>query len=331
MNPSKNFVLIALSVMAYVAYPQQTTDANKQEKTLQESNGKTSFWDILWNFFLPHTETRKILYEKETHYFYVTVEEDSARLRHLVFNPNKGSQSIWNPSRPDELVSNSCKYTAIFPALTEKPPQKVLFIGLGAGIMPRLVRKIYPESQIDIVEIDPDIPPIAEKYFNFKKYPNMNIIIKDGRDFLNRNKKKYDIIFIDAYNASSVPFHLSTREFFEQAKNALVSDGFLSANIADVGMKNFAASEIKTIKDVFPNIIVFSPGNKMTYIIFARQTGSFSIEEIKKKSMILDANNLISCKLSEIAETAMNDENLDALLKNGIILTDDFAPVELMK
>ncbi|MDD5598426.1 MAG: hypothetical protein PHV82_10810, partial [Victivallaceae bacterium] len=72
------------------------------------------FWENFLNFFLPHAEKRRVLLRRETRYFMVTVEEDGKGARHLVFNPLKGSQGIWNPKKPDEIISNYCKYMTLF-------------------------------------------------------------------------------------------------------------------------------------------------------------------------------------------------------------------------
>ena len=41
----------------------------------------------------------------------------------------------------------------------------------------------------------------------------------------------YDIIVMDAYYADALPFHLTTQEFFRQAKARLAPDGVLAYNL----------------------------------------------------------------------------------------------------
>ncbi|MCK4981521.1 MAG: hypothetical protein KAS17_01290, partial [Victivallaceae bacterium] len=77
-------------------------------------------------------------------------------MRHLVFNPVKGSQGIWNPKMPDEIISNYCKYMTMSLSMIDHPPERVLFIGLGVGIVLRFVGKKFPGTIIDVVEIDPE-------------------------------------------------------------------------------------------------------------------------------------------------------------------------------
>lgn len=212
---------------------------------ISRAGDSPGFWRSVADFFLPHPEQRKILLKKETHYYQVTVEQDSAGARHLVFNPMKGSQGIWHPATPDEIISNYCKYSTLFLTFIKTPPKRVLFIGLGIGMVPRFLRRCFPDTIIDIVEIDKDIPGIAEKYFGYIKDDRTHIIIKDGRDFINRTKNKYDIIFIDAYNAKTIPFQLTTQEFYRRVKKALAPGGIATVNVANLGREKFIASELK--------------------------------------------------------------------------------------
>ncbi len=299
-----------------------------EDKADSKANQKDSFWESVADFFLPHKEKRNLLFEKQTLYFLVTVEEDSKGWRHLVFNPNKGSQGIWNPESPDDLISNYCKYTAIFLTAINAPPKKALFIGLGAGIMPRFLRKQFPETKIDIVELDGGIPEIAEKYFGFKKDMGTNISIGDGRDFINRTHEKYDLIFIDAYTAEKIPFQLTTEEFYVKIRNALSPGGIMTANIANIGKENFVSSEIKTVGTVFPNLAVFVCGNKSSYILFS--TADKKLENTELKDGAQKIERKISFKLGELIDTRMQEDEIMEMTKDAIILKDDFAPVETM-
>ncbi len=41
----------------------------------------------------------------------IQVVEDDHKLRHLIFLPHHGSQSIWDPQQPDKIFSPSLKTT----------------------------------------------------------------------------------------------------------------------------------------------------------------------------------------------------------------------------
>lgn len=301
------------------------------DSTQTPHQGESGFWESIHDFFLPHYEKRKILFEKDTQYFKVTVEEDSKAFRHLVFNPNKGSQGIWNPKSPGDLISNYCRYTSIIITAFEKPPEKMLFIGLGAGIMPIFLRKQFNDEQIDIVELDGEIPAIAEKYFGFTRDPKINIIIGDGREYMNRCMEKYDAIFIDAYNAESIPFQLTTIEFYQKVRNCLKPNGIMTANIANLGKSQFIASEIATARKIFPKLDVYLCANKTNYILFASPEMLFDYNKMKSNAVEIENSLKLSFKMSDILETRMSESKLNELTEKAAVLTDDFAPIETMK
>ena len=58
----------------------------------------------------------------------------------------------------------------------------------------------------------------------------------DARQFveLNQDNKQYDLVFGDAFNDFSVPWHLTTREFNEKIKKMLTPNGVYMINIIDV-------------------------------------------------------------------------------------------------
>ncbi len=294
-------------------------------------NQPPGFWKSLGDFFLPHFDSRKILLEKQTQYFHITVEEDYQGWRHLVFNPGKGSQGIWNPAAPDEIVSRYCRFCTLFLPALEQPPRRVLFIGLGAGIVPRYVRQNFPAAQIDLVEIDPAIPEIAAGYFGFKPDARMKTVIADGRDFINRAKEKYDLVFIDAYTAECIPFQLTTLEFFRNIRAAMSPGGLMVANVANLGKEAFIASEVKTARTVFPELAVFICGFKANYLLVGRNGGKIDPEKMRPAAAALDKTIHPELDFDEMLDTRMSEEEIDGLTADGMILKDDFAPVEALR
>ena len=72
----------------------------------------------------------------------------------------------------------------------------VFCIGLGVGIVPRDLAATG--AKVDVVEINPKVVEVAQKYFDLDP-SKLNIQIGDGRYFVNRGKKQYDAIVLDAF------------------------------------------------------------------------------------------------------------------------------------
>lgn len=114
-------------------------------------------------------------------------------------------------------------YTRFTNAIIASMPQqsKALLIGLGGGTVAHQfeVHKI----DYDAVEIDGRLPALAKEYFGLKGTGNM--IIDDGRHYVNTCKKKYDLIVIDALLGENIPSHLLSLECFNKLKPLLNDNG----------------------------------------------------------------------------------------------------------
>ena len=87
----------------------------------------------------------------------------------------------------------------------------MLLIGLGGAAIPKFLARHYPDIELHIVEIDPDVVQVARKYFSFQPTERMKVFVADGRLFLTQTQERYDVILLDAYSSDTIPFHLTTR------------------------------------------------------------------------------------------------------------------------
>ena len=234
-----------------------------------------------------------------------------------------GTQAAIFIDDPDELVFEYTKFFKMAEAV--KPDAKdALMIGGGVYTYPRDFLKNFTESTMDVVEIDPGMTEVAKKYFGLKDDPRMNIIHQDGRIYLNGNQKKYDVIFLDAFNSfSSIPFQLTTVESVRKISESLKDDGVVFANIIssiDGDKGKFFRAEYATYKNVFPNVYVFT---------LNRLKDGSAIQNVmlvatkEKKPIDFFADSL----LAEYSEKLWTH----AVADDVPILTDDFAPVEFYK
>lgn len=197
-----------------------------------------------------------------------------------------------------------------------------LAIGGGAYSYPKDFLNKFPEADIDVVELDPGLTAIAKKYFRLEEDPRLNIYHEDGRTFLNRNTKKYDVIFGDAFRSFySIPYQLSTVEAVRKMHGSLADEGIVLVNIIssiDGETGKFLQAEYKTFKEVFPQVYLFPVNYPDSPLLY--------------QNIIL-----VALKSEEIPEFTSEDMELNGYLqnlyKNEIqtnlpVLTDDFAPVD---
>ena len=260
--------------------------------------------------------------DKDTNYnrviIYESIDKTTGRPVRALSQDRQSSSAMFLDG--DDLVYEYTKYYNLFSHF--KPDFKnTLMIGGAAYSYPKEFLKKYPDSNIDVVEIDPEITSLAVKYFNLKEDENLKIIHQDGRVFLNQNEMKYDVIFGDAFSSlHTVPFHLTTLECVKKIYDSLVVDGVYIANVISAvngDKSDFFQSEFRTISEVFPQVLVFRVkdvglSENQNLILVALKT--------KKEFSKVSEDNEINSYLSRQYDYK-ND-------KQGLILTDDFAPVE---
>src|SRR6185295_17184349 len=93
-------------------------------------------------------------------------------------------------------------------------------------------------ARVDAVEINPAIVPIAVQFFDFEP-ARLKLTIDDGRHFVNRGDKRYDVIVLDAFLGDSSPSHLMSREAFAAMRRLLKPGGVLvMTTFADIRPQN---------------------------------------------------------------------------------------------
>jgi spermidine synthase len=169
-------------------------------------------------------------------------------------------ESIVNLDRPHELLVEYTRY--MFLSYLFRPKQeKVLIVGLGGGAMVHFLQHYEPKVHVDVVEIDPVIVRIADKYFNVRSNDMVNIITADGFDYLKNTESKYDVIYMDAFlkpssdtDETGVPVRLKTLRFYKEIQSKLTPGGMVVFNINPNPLQE---KDVKTIAEGFPQAYVF--------------------------------------------------------------------------
>jgi len=98
----------------------------------------------------------------------------------------------------------------------EFSPQSILLLGLGGGSNTILVRKMYPQAKITVIEIDPQMVDIAYKFFGLKKHKNLEIIVDDAEYYVkNLGSKRFDLILVDCFVGKFIPASLQQINFIK--------------------------------------------------------------------------------------------------------------------
>lgn len=278
---------------------------------------------------LRRAEAGQLLYEGESEYNYIQVIKNGDEVG-LVLNEGHAIHSIYNPNRL--LTEGPWDYFMMGPYFNrDQRPEDVdslLLIGLAGGTTARQFTNVYGPIPIDGVEIDPRIVEVGRQYFDMNA-PNLNVFVEDGRYYLKRTKRTYDVIGVDAYRQPYIPFQLTTREFFQEGYDRLDDDGVMVLNAGRYGADYRLVEAIATtMKAVFPNVYIIDVGRFSNSMIIATKRPS-DIGNYRANIERLPADS----PLRTIGDLSLQTGNIREWTATGgkyIVFSDNRAPVELV-
>lgn len=275
-----------------------------------------------------------LLLETDSFYNHIYLAEQEG-VRYLDFENLR--QSAMRLDDPYELHLRYTRFLAV--ALTLVPePKRVLVLGLGGGSFPKRLHRDFPGVTVDVADIDPMVIDVAKRYFQVPGDARMRLHARDGRRFIQEADARYDLILLDAYNSDTVPFHLTTREFYREVERRLAPGGVLVSNI--IGslrgpQSGFFRATYRTLGQVFPTLYavpVYDPswiiGDVNIILLATRDTARLTRGELVARAGRL-GGKLVPA--TDLAEYASHLYELPIPAEDVPVLTDDYAPVELLR
>lgn len=265
---------------------------------------------------------KSLVYEGESVYNYLQVKDTDDSVI-LSTNVLFGVQSIMK--KDDSLTGMYYDYalaSLVMADLQEKEAPNVLILGMGTGTFASQCQKYFPNASIEGVEIDDKITDLAHEYFELPE--NIPVTTYDGRAYLNAVDKKYDVIMVDAYQDITIPFQMSSVEFFTMVKDHLTDDGIMVVNMnmhtEEEGNINEYLSD--TISSVFDDVYTVDVMGSTNRELFAANGLSLK-EKMEHNTQDIDDRELKNMMVH------VND-TMEAYESGDYLLTDDQAPVELL-
>ena len=324
----------------------------------------------------PNQSADGLAWVDESNYYYIKVSNEpdaDGRKRVLVLdNLIHGYFIVGRPERLDYdyehiygLITHRLLAARAGSAKNEdlkKQPLSTLFLGGGSYTFPRYLQALYPKTVAEVAEIDPAVTRANHVALALPENTTIRTTHGDARRFVERNRKtkKFDVVFGDAFNDFSVPYHLTTKEFNDKISEMLNDDGIYMINIIDIyksdakaraeaeqGKKNvpknpeeavaearrlggFLASWVRTAGLTFPHIYVFGtddPGTGLreTFVVVASKK-KLDVDDLGSRDS--DPQFFQHARLFEPRPYSEEDMKALEIRSRGITLTDDYAPVE---
>ncbi|MCR5451610.1 MAG: fused MFS/spermidine synthase, partial [Lachnospiraceae bacterium] len=254
-------ILLVLSIVYFLSPSEEPNDSGK--KPIAKSDIKKVIAGILIFavcLIFGHSTSfafweKDLTYEGESVYNYLQVKEDANKVI-LSTNVLFGVQSVL--IKDDALTGMYYDYALAAPYMTgirENADKNtdVLILGMGSGTYATQLSRYFDNITVEGVEIDEKITDLAHKYFELPG--TTKVTTYDGRAYLSATHKKYDVIMVDAYQDITIPFQMSSSEFFTMVKEHLKPEGVMVVNMnmynegegTDNGEADFSGESLATI------------------------------------------------------------------------------------
>jgi spermidine synthase len=284
-------------------------------------------WSSLSVSTISHNGT--LIFEKETLFSHLDVIEYGDNRSLYLDGLRHSSMDLDDPL---DLVID---YTEFFHLgmLFNPTATDILFVGGGGFTGPKNFLQIYPDTKIDVIEIDSDVIDVAKTYFNLESSPRLQIFNDDARKHLSMFDKKYDLIVLDAYATNYVPYHLMTHEFFQILEERLEPDGVIISNLLGSIEGNnspLVRSVYKTMKETFPVSYVFPTELSPIFVQNIMTVSSNQPYEFDRESLLEMAKNSPTDYL--VDELSKQEHFYNKMVDTSDVpfLTDQFNPSEVL-
>lgn len=277
---------------------------------------------------LPIKLTPGLVFEAETPYNYIQVVQQGSETW-LLLNEGEGLHSVYDPGA--FLSEGIWDYFLVVPFFNPPPYEagqvdNLCLIGLAGGTIARLYTRAFGPIPIDGVELDPAIIEIGRRYFGMTE-PNLHAVAQDGRVFLRRTPRRYDVIIVDAYRPPYIPFHLTTVEFFRLARARLTEEGVIAVNVGrthdDFRLVDAVAA---TMAQVFPSVYIIDEPDPGYGLGNSLVVGT--VRPTRLANLHANAAGLTHPMLVEMMRRALPHAREAQPPLGTPIFTDDRAPVE---
>ncbi len=210
-----------------------------REKTLERREYHTSSNGL---FF----EVKNRLFKQESLYQRIEVFENEHFGRVLLLD------DLVQTTEKDEFFYHEM---LVHPAFLVLPSaHHLLVIGGGdGGALKEILR--YPVESVCLVEIDPLVIEVSQEYFPWLsaclKDRRTELVISDGREFIQKTNRKFDIICIDSSDPVGPSAWLHEKDFFSRLKECLCDEGII---VAQAGSPFYRMDLIKKKNDFLKSL-----------------------------------------------------------------------------
>ncbi len=208
-------------------------------------------------------------------------------------------------------------------------PGQMLLVGLGGGSTAKTFT--WNGWRVEAVEIDSLVTRVAHDHFGLEPF-HARVLHMDGRRYLRQPGESYDLIFLDAFGSSSIPFHLVTEEAFTEARGRLRPGGVVAVNVEAVGWDHVLVRSLAaTLRRRFERVLVLpiaEPPDRLGNLVLLAGDREMAISDEALGSPVDHLADEYQHWRSLVRNHAW-DNRFEPPAEGALVLTDDRNPVDL--
>ena len=271
-----------------------------------------------------------MIVDRESVYNYIQVVAAGNGDTHLVLNEGHAVHSIYRADQTHPLTGGPWDYWLVAPyvnaAMQPAKVNNLLMLGSAAGTASQLFSRVYNAKPVDNVELDPEIVKLGRQYFHLPD-GNVHNIVQDARVYLRTTDQKYTIVGIDAYRQPYIPFHLTTREFFQETQAHLDPNGVVMINAGRTSRDFRLVDAIATtMRSVYPHVYIIDVANMGNSMVIGTLQAD-GLAHFKANAATATDPLLQQVFAASLAQGNMREVR-PAAETGQPVFTDDRAPVE---
>lgn len=139
-------------------------------------------------------------------------------------------QSEMRLEAPDELVLGYTQTMMGF-LLFNPAPVRIGMIGLGGGSLPKYCHRYLPQSEVIVVENDPNVIALRDQFCVPQDSGRFEVRCGDGADFVQDAFDRFDVLIVDGFDRAGQPAQLCSQKFYDDCFSALAQDGMAVINL----------------------------------------------------------------------------------------------------
>lgn len=240
-------------------------------------------------------------------HFHVLTKEESMVRFWLVEQNDADTGVIQSEIDLDDPLALQEAYTqAMLLTLAWQPePRTVYMAGVGGGRVALALHHFFPEAELYCAEIEPEIVELAHRYFGLPRGGRLHIAIEDGREYLARRTRRYDLILLDVFldNGYS-PYRMATVEFFSLCRERLAEEGALAMNL--LANDPFVERKLHSLAAVFPTVRLFTSrpvDGDENLVALASRHGGLSHDDLVARAAAVETGRHLPYPLAALAAT----------------------------